>query len=365
MDVDGGPAASVFVSYTHTDNDYDDGAIIQFARRLGAAYEFLHGESLKLFTDRDIPWGDEWSRRLHTELEQTTFLLAFVTPSYLRSRACQDEVLKFSQVAQGAGDAKLLLPLIWTAVEGLRTSDDPVARALTRAQYEDVSAVRLADPASVVYRQAVENLAGRLHDTIQLREEAAPSTLMPEGAARDSGAPDLDDDHDDLLSILERIDESAAPLANDVEGLVSSLQDLSASFDTAEPAPSSPSPRMLRAWAGRLADTLSPYLSQVVQATDSLRADWAVLDGAVSELAARSAEIPASQREELREQLAELSASMVIPGGDTEVSDMRAQMVQVGQAARQLRPLARTFSGALDAMFQVRTSAAAWSASLG
>ena len=62
------------------------------------------GDVLDLFMDRtDIRWGDEWKARIEGAIAGTTFFIPVVTPSYLRSQACRDELFQFAREAGSAG----------------------------------------------------------------------------------------------------------------------------------------------------------------------------------------------------------------------------------------------------------------------
>lgn len=161
------------------------------------------------------------------------------------------------------------------------------------------------------------------------------------------------------MEALERVEVLTGPFRVHAYDWADALRDLVEQFQSAEPAPTRPSPRSLRAWAGRLRDTMAPSVASLTASTDAIREDWAAADAAMSNLAVRSSELPRAQRAEVREQLAGMARSTSFDTG-TDLDELRAQMAGLGQAARQLRPLARSFTAALDVMSQIRTSASGW-----
>ena len=73
------------------------------------------GEILSIFTDHDLKWGQSWKKALVSELEATAFLLTFVSPRYLKSPACREEVEVFATAAEKAG-YKAILPILIQAI---------------------------------------------------------------------------------------------------------------------------------------------------------------------------------------------------------------------------------------------------------
>lgn len=221
------PAATLFVSYAHVDDAYGDGAVLHFAGRLVEAYRVLYGDALSLFVDRDdIRWGAEWRHSLRTGLEQNTFLLAFISPSYLRSEHCQHELLSFSQIADAAEAGKLVLPLIWTPVLDLGTRADPVADVVRRRQHIDISDVRLAEPSSREFRRKVEDVARQLHLVITSRE----TTEDLGDPALETPPPEDDEAGDDLLELFEQLEDLTEAFRARTSRWVGALEDFGAAF---------------------------------------------------------------------------------------------------------------------------------------
>src|SRR4051812_33032149 len=124
-------SAACFWSYVHSDDAADDGAIRTLAGRLRDQYNLVTGEPLELFIDRDMRWGDEWSRRIEDAIAGTTFFIPIVTPGYFKSRACRDELIRFKSRASRLGTDQLVMPIYWVMVRkleanGLESSDQIV-----------------------------------------------------------------------------------------------------------------------------------------------------------------------------------------------------------------------------------------------
>jgi hypothetical protein len=97
------------------------------------------------------------------QLLAPTFFIPIITPSYFRSNACRQELLKFVREADRAGLQRLLMPVYWITVPALEnegvTSTDEAIRAVAKHQWRDLRDVRLEDRSSSQYRKAVSDLA--------------------------------------------------------------------------------------------------------------------------------------------------------------------------------------------------------------
>ncbi len=202
--------ATGFFSYVQADDESDGGRIISLARHLRSQFRIQTADELSLFVDRDsLEWGSEWAARIDEAIAGTTFFLPVITPSYFRSQACRQELLKFTREATRLGLEQLLMPIYWVRVPDL--DDDPASSAdeaiglVSRYQWQDFRNVRLEDEGSAVFRKAVSGLAAelasravRVTNSVQdVPEAAAATTPLP-------AAPTGGDD-DDEPGILEKL----------------------------------------------------------------------------------------------------------------------------------------------------------------
>lgn len=83
------PAA--FMSYAHIDDEY--GHLTEFRKRLSHEVQVQTGEEFPIFQDRnDIQWGQTWEACVEEALYEVTFLIPIITPSFLNSQPCRDEL---------------------------------------------------------------------------------------------------------------------------------------------------------------------------------------------------------------------------------------------------------------------------------
>jgi hypothetical protein len=200
--------AAGFWSYVRRDDEGEGGRIIDFARDLKEQYRIRTAEELELFVDREsIQWGEEWKQRISDAIAGTTFFIPVVTPSYFRSNACRQELLKFFREAERLGLEQLLMPIYWTSVPELdagspENSDDEAIRAIARYQRQDFREIRFEDRASAAYRKAVAELAG------EIAERAASAERVQDVPVVTAAAPELspsEEEDEEQPGIIERI----------------------------------------------------------------------------------------------------------------------------------------------------------------
>jgi ABC-type transporter Mla subunit MlaD len=158
------PNISGFWSYVHDDNENDGGAIVNLANRLMDEYALLSGESLKLFVDRDLEWGDEWKRRIDEALQETTFFIPIITPRYFKSDECRREFIKFRTASEEFGVEQLLLPIYYVEVPEMEVDEpeDKLMAVVKTIQREDMRKIRLKNETDADHRAMVNGLASRL-----------------------------------------------------------------------------------------------------------------------------------------------------------------------------------------------------------
>lgn len=85
-----------FMSYVRFEDEHEDGRLTLFRQRLSGEVRVQTGEEFPIFQDRnDIRWGQNWKERIEESLDEVTFLIPMITPSFFNSPACRDELEKF------------------------------------------------------------------------------------------------------------------------------------------------------------------------------------------------------------------------------------------------------------------------------
>ena len=121
------------------------------------------GEEFPIFQDRDdIFAGQQWRARIRTAIDGLTLLIAVVTPSFLRSDACREEVSLFAQRERSLGRDDLIIPILYILTPGLSDDEDEIARVLHSRQHVDWTEYRFGDLRSNEVRRAVADLASQI-----------------------------------------------------------------------------------------------------------------------------------------------------------------------------------------------------------
>jgi hypothetical protein len=192
-----------FWSYAHEDNDRQGGRVLALAEAIMDEFAVTTGDDLKLFLDRtSVEWGDLWRERIEHALGEAPFFIAIVTPKYVRSVECRNELLAFSREAQSRGVGKLLLPILYIDVKDLNEeSDDEVLAIIARTQYVDWRELRLRDKTDPAVLNAVAALAARME---KLRDEANATIQRRE--SRDD--TEIFDSLNDIVGVInEKLDK--------------------------------------------------------------------------------------------------------------------------------------------------------------
>jgi hypothetical protein len=330
----------------HADNDYLDGAIVAFAQDLAEAYHFKYGRPLRVFSDQiSILWGEHWRSRIREEIDKTTFLLANVTPRYLASAECREEITRFDAAARGLGEPRLVLPLIWSAIDGLTIvdSEDPVRRLVSSPQAQDVSGLATLEQKSPERKKRLSELADRLHQTIDSLENPAekkPSDLSDSG----DGSPGL-------VDAIARLESECTEFT---ESLAATMDLLGQAF-SAIGGPGQMTPK-LATYRNRLEDPVA----KLTKSSKSLTSSWSDVVSGLNGVLHDPTFGPQLSSPDLSGQIFDLAAQLEFQGRDEAV----VMLASLGRVSRMLRPAITALEAALRAVEAVRVSALSWAKEL-
>lgn len=203
-----------FWSYVHEDDRNSGGRILSLADRLTEAFSLISAESLRLFVDRELEWGEEWEKRISQALQETTFFIPIVTPSYFQSEACRKELLDFARAARDFGVEQLLLPIYYVKVPDLDQTDPPSDEAMSLVksrQWIDLRDVRLLDEKDSEHRVVVNALAERLLEVAE-NLEGPPSGGQPVDGGPTSPLGSVSSPLEVPLQAIDGLDEGEGAL---------------------------------------------------------------------------------------------------------------------------------------------------------
>ncbi|MEU7083781.1 toll/interleukin-1 receptor domain-containing protein [Streptomyces achromogenes] len=202
-----------FWSYTHRDDEIEDGRIQRLARKIANEFEGITAEELDVFIDKkNIKWGEEWRKRIDNALTGSVFFMPIITPRFLKSEECRREILHFAGHAKSLGLEELLLPILYFNVAELKEPDgtDEVVALVAQRQYEDWTKLRLEDEDSPAYRKAVNRLAVRLVEILERTADVEP----PPVTLTEDADPD---DEPGMLELMANAETALPSWANVME----------------------------------------------------------------------------------------------------------------------------------------------------
>ena len=176
------PKPIAFMSYVRSDDRYE-GRLTHFRERLSSEVRTQTGDEFPIFQDRnDILWGQSWKERIENSLDEVTFLIPILTPSFFKSLACREEVERFIDREKKIERNDLILPVYYVSCsemdeEKKRTTDE-FAKVLASRQYADWRDLRFEPFTDPVVGKRLAQLA------IQIREALARSAIQPKPARR-------------------------------------------------------------------------------------------------------------------------------------------------------------------------------------
>lgn len=141
----GNNAPAAFMSYARRDDDLDDGFLSKLRQRLSAQVQAQTGNEFSIFQDLDTKWGQNWESQIDRALDSAIFLIPIITPSFLASKQCRREVLRFIDRETQLGVDDLILPIYYRPVNISKGASghlkDPVvaklAGQLSKSQFMD------------------------------------------------------------------------------------------------------------------------------------------------------------------------------------------------------------------------------------
>jgi len=182
--------ATAFWSYAHSDDDGSDGQIRRLKEQVDHAFKRHSGEQLKSFFDRygapRLEWGDEWRSKINMTISGTTFFIAVLSPSYLKSANCQGEFLQFWEKARESDLEELLLPILWVNVYPETQTEHQIWEIAKEHQYIDWTSIRKLDEKLADYKALIDEMGERLADAA--RKVSTKPEVIPLDAESKVGA---------------------------------------------------------------------------------------------------------------------------------------------------------------------------------
>ena len=161
-----------FLSYSHFDDNHDDGLVSQLAIRIASEVQAQLGYEFHLFIDRkDIKWGQAWKIRLGSGLATSTFFMPVLTPSYFRSEYCVAEAVEFLGSERQLMRSDLVLPIYYIDVDDSLLDSSDLRKQLTEHQFLDWRDLRFEPLTAPEIRKRIASAAADICKAIKVSSE--------------------------------------------------------------------------------------------------------------------------------------------------------------------------------------------------
>lgn len=155
-----------FFSYSRQNDKHDGGNLSTLRKSLEFELWAQTGERSDIFQDQeDISWGDRWKEKITKSLNSSKFLIAVITPSYLKSEACRFELEYFFTIEKKLGGQRIL-PLIYIDTPELKDTKDPFFLEINNRQWFDWTELRFSSLTSAKVKKQIAVFAKRIQSII-------------------------------------------------------------------------------------------------------------------------------------------------------------------------------------------------------
>lgn len=173
------PRTVAFFSYTRADDRATGGLLSEMRALLEDQVSRRLGEPVEIFQDTDdIKGGDNWRARLDRAIDEATYLIPVITPSFFNSKPCREELQRFVDKAEAEGREGLILPIHFIECPMIRdegsAAKDALVKVIEETQWFDFRHHDHKTEIDLDLRKAVIDLAKLLTAKIsedRIREE--------------------------------------------------------------------------------------------------------------------------------------------------------------------------------------------------
>ena len=341
------PAATIFVSYAHADNETVYGGLLKLVEKIADQYEMKTGETLSIFTDSDVKWGQSWKKVLRSELETTAFLLSFVSPRYLKSSDCREEVERFAIAAEKA-KYKAILPILIQAIPQA-LQQDSLWKKLQSYQYEEVSVTDLRSENRQVLDEVADKISTSLQQTVESRQELAATTA----ALQTRQKPDEPQTRITLEEILEGIKEVSETFNADAETFGKELDTLGDQLNQSIEAITVG--EFKPAIIAKHARLLDPQANRLEDAASKLTHDWEMIRERINGSIEIGKDLSKIGEEDLLQDLSISLEQLATQTRVPELDTLKQVLPLLGRISRLLRPTEQSIMAALRTLESINT----------
>lgn len=266
-----GPEVSVFLSYARIDEKSSYGRILKLANDVANSYQSITGKTVGVFKDvESIKPGDDWRDRIRLGLSNSSIFLAVISPAYLRSTACREELSEFLAFLDANSNTRLIIPLLFASSDRIANEfgQDDLWGRLEKLQWLDISQLRYSDEGTGSWMVIVDRIAERIDDVL-----GTPPTVDSE-TAEDLTEEAVSEISEGTLNKLAAIESNAPQMVSNVVQYGHLMEQLNEAVAAA-------GPEMQRAdsfgkklgVSQRLAKKLNPIADEMANSADQMVQD--------------------------------------------------------------------------------------------
>ncbi len=185
-----------FWSYARDNEDLSEGRLADILRQIKAELASRFGR-LEIFQDTSsMRHGDAWETRIRESLDRSTFFIPILTPHFLRSKWCMQEVEWFLEREQQLFDAypdlprtSRIFPILYVDIEGATSIRPDLVAKLKARNWFDMSEMRYAERVDVgVVGRAIGEYAKSIRTLLMIEVEKPLSAEEREAQRREAEA---------------------------------------------------------------------------------------------------------------------------------------------------------------------------------
>lgn len=276
----------VFFSYVRRDDELSHGAITNLKEEIKNEYEIRTGKQLNYFIDRDgIDWGGNFRDIIMRELGSTSFFMAILSPAYLRSPKCINELKTAIKQFDELGLSKGIYPIDFVNIDAALAAmpDDELSVFLKDHQrIINGEALRYRDSKSreymLVIKEIVDEMTKNESELIEAQERLERQFTNPEGLSGKSDKLDnCSEGLIDRIAILETGPEELTDRLMSIQRIIEAIGQVPNRY----PFPKNPSPRMIQTVMQHVSVELSPLAENLYTECSEYRALTSKLDNGI------------------------------------------------------------------------------------
>ncbi|WP_420621102.1 toll/interleukin-1 receptor domain-containing protein [Candidatus Poriferisodalis sp.] len=220
---------AAFLSYAHFGDEYEDGRIADFRRRLSTEVKVQTGRDFPIFYDRDnILVGQQWRERIEASLDSATFLIVIMTPLFFQSAECENELKLFLERERQLGRNDLIVPIHYIGESTLSVADNPLIKVLLDRQYFDATDLRFEPFDSPNSRRLIASLATHIVAALRRDSDSNSARSLPSVTFADEDA-----EGPGFLELLAAAEEAMPQMQGTLESLTSEINAFGTETQTA------------------------------------------------------------------------------------------------------------------------------------